>query len=90
MGPNMDSNDWGQMSDGGAGDWNQLDQSPPSVQDSQLSQGSQQSWAEQQRGGYRGRGNRRNNANGYNNRGRGSYQQNGRGKIIFFYLLIKY
>lgn len=78
-----ESVDWCQLAESGnVNDWNQTDQSPTSVQDSQQTQQqtTQQAWGDQQRSGYRGRGGRRGNSNGYNGRGRGGgYQQNGRG-----------
>jgi len=83
-----ESIDWCQMTE--TNDWNQSDQQQQSVQDCQQTsqQTSQQTWvSDQSRGGYRGRGGRRGTSNSYNSRGRGNYQQNGRGgqgkKLIF-------
>lgn len=73
-----ESIDWCQMTE--TNDWNQSDQQQQSVQDcQQTSQQTSQPWVPDQRGGYRGRGGRRGTANSYNSRGRGNYQQNGRG-----------
>lgn len=72
-----ESIDWCQMTE--TNDWNQSDQQQQSVQDcQQASQQASQGWVSD-RGGYRGRGGRRGTSNSYNSRGRGNYQQNGRG-----------